>query len=64
MHSNRRKALAAVAASLAAPITGRAQSQPYPSRTIRFILPFPAGSGTDVGARVVAKQITEMTRNL
>lgn len=33
----------------------------YPNKPIRFILPFPAGSGTDVGARVIAKQVTEMT---
>jgi tripartite-type tricarboxylate transporter receptor subunit TctC len=60
MQPSRRRALAAGAALIAAPVAGRAQSQ-YPSKPIRFILPFPPGSGTDVGARVVAKQLTEMT---
>ncbi len=49
----------ALGAVAAAPLV-RAQES-FPARPIRFILPFPAGSGTDVGARVVAKQITEMT---
>ena len=42
------------------PATGRVQEN-YPNKTIRFILPFPAGSGTDIGARIIGKQITEMT---
>lgn len=43
-------------------LPGAAMAQgSFPNKPIRFILPFPAGSGTDIGARVVAKQITEMT---
>jgi tripartite-type tricarboxylate transporter receptor subunit TctC len=34
----------------------------YPSKPIRFVLPFPAGSGTDASARFVAQAITEMTK--
>jgi tripartite-type tricarboxylate transporter receptor subunit TctC len=33
----------------------------FPSRPIRFILPFPPGSGTDISARAVAKAITDQT---
>lgn len=39
-----------------------AASQPaYPSKPIRFILPFPPGSGTDIGARIIAQSITAQT---
>ena len=40
--------LALAAASLPAP------AQEWPSRPIRFIVPYPAGGSTDVGARVIA----------
>ena len=60
MNPNRRSLLASAAALAAVP-AARAQAPAYPSKPIRFILPFPPGSGTDTGARVVAKQITEMT---
>ena len=30
-----------------------AQAQDWPSRPIRFIVPYPAGGSTDVGARVI-----------
>lgn len=33
----------------------------FPSKPIRFVLPFPAGSGTDASARFVAQAITEAT---
>src|SRR3954470_8027385 len=36
--------------------TARAQS--YPVKPIRFIVPFPAGGSTDVGARVVAEYLS------
>jgi tripartite-type tricarboxylate transporter receptor subunit TctC len=32
-------------------------AQSYPSRTVRFILPFGPGSGTDIAARVVADRL-------
>ena len=35
-------------------ITITAQAQDWPSRPIRFIVPFPAGGSTDVGARAIA----------
>lgn len=39
-----------------------AQGTPYPERPIRFILPFPPGSGTDTSARFVGQHITDATR--
>jgi tripartite-type tricarboxylate transporter receptor subunit TctC len=46
---------------LAALITGTgprfAAAQAYPSAPIRFIVPFPAGSGTDVNARLIGERL-------
>ena len=57
--------LAWVAALAAAAATVPAFSQSgatFPAKPIRFILPFPAGSGTDSSARFVGKAVTEMTQ--
>src|SRR5450755_1265841 len=35
-----------------------AQSQAWPDRPIRFIVPFPAGGSTDVGARLIAAYLS------
>ena len=34
---------------------------PYPARPIKIIVPFPAGSGTDIGARVLGKWLSANT---
>ena len=34
-------------------------ADPYPARTIRFIVPFPPGGATDVVTRVVAQKLNE-----
>src|SRR5262249_32832001 len=47
--------LALGALALAAP----AQAQTYPSRPIRFIVPFPAGGVADVTARLMGQKLTE-----
>src|SRR5262245_29419323 len=50
------------AAALVCPIAPGppiAYAQDYPTRTIRIILPFPPGGGTDVLARVMAVRLNE-----
>jgi len=51
------KSLLALAA--AALFALHAQAQPYPSKPIRFILPFPTGSATDQISRIVGKEMSE-----
>ncbi len=36
-------------------------AQTYPSKTIKFIVPFPPGSATDTSARYFAKKLSELT---
>jgi len=36
-----------------------ALAQAYPSQSIRFIVPFPPGGGTDTGARIIAQKLGE-----
>jgi len=38
---------------------GRAQAQNYPSRPVRFILPFAAGGVADVTSRLIAERLGE-----
>src|SRR6188472_3913745 len=49
---------AILAALLAAPLP--ASAQPYPSRPITVIVPFPAGGASDVVARIVAEQMAKV----
>src|SRR6516164_10997609 len=39
-----------------------AQSQDYPSRPIRFIVPFLAGGGVDVAARILGQKLSDAFR--
>jgi tripartite-type tricarboxylate transporter receptor subunit TctC len=50
-------AIAVAAAALLLP-SFAAQGEEWPSRPIRFIVPYPAGGSTDVGARVIADVLT------
>ena len=50
--------IAAALLSLAAPGAGYAQGD-YPSKPIRFIVPFPPGGGTDIVSRLVVNKMTE-----
>ena len=40
-------------------LPGAASAQGFPARAVRYIMPLPAGSETDLFARVLAKQLTE-----
>jgi len=52
---------AAAAALLMLACAGHAYSQAdYPSKPIRFIVPFPPGGGTDIVSRLVTSKMTEM----
>ncbi|TWS93976.1 tripartite tricarboxylate transporter substrate binding protein [Reyranella sp. CPCC 100927] len=54
-----RRKLLATGLSLAVPavITTPARAQAYPSQPIRWIVPYPAGGGTDVVARTLAEEM-------
>ena len=49
-----------VAAAAALP-TVPALAQDFPSKPIKFVVPFPPGSGTDTSARYFGKKLTELT---
>jgi tripartite-type tricarboxylate transporter receptor subunit TctC len=53
----RRNALALAALPFGLSIRG-AIAQSYPTKPVRFIVPFPAGGSTDVGARVIAEHLS------
>ena len=48
---------AAVAGSILAVFCAGVHAQPYPSRPIRVIVPFPAGGNVDVFSRVLFRQV-------
>ena len=55
---NRRHFTFALAAPFAVARTSVAQAQSYPSKPIRFVVPFPPGGSTDVGARLIAESLS------
>src|SRR4051812_45225459 len=43
-------------------MAGAASAEPYPSKPLRFIVPYPPGGGNDFVARVIAPRLSEMFR--
>jgi tripartite-type tricarboxylate transporter receptor subunit TctC len=56
----RRTALGVLGGAIAAPMIGHAEDQ-WPSRTVRYINPFPAGGATDTLSRLYCQKMTEIT---
>jgi tripartite-type tricarboxylate transporter receptor subunit TctC len=42
-----------------APVHAQTGPQPWPQKTVRFIIPLPPGSGTDLSGRLLAERLTE-----
>jgi tripartite-type tricarboxylate transporter receptor subunit TctC len=51
-------ALVVASAALAGLIVASAHAQTYPAKTVRIVVPFPAGGSTDIIGRVVAEQLS------
>ena len=61
MITRRRFAVIAAASTLAPALFGRAASaQSWPTRFVRFIVPFPAGVAPDVGCRMLTARLSEI----
>jgi tripartite-type tricarboxylate transporter receptor subunit TctC len=58
MRINRRHVLRLTALSAASALPLPALAQSWPTRPIRFIVPFPAGGSTDIIARIMAQWLT------
>jgi tripartite-type tricarboxylate transporter receptor subunit TctC len=54
-----RSIIALACATLAGASPGSARAQPFPSKPIRIIVPFPPGGPTDVYARVIGQKMQE-----
>ena len=56
------KAVRLVLAAIAALCTFAAGAQPFPSKPVRIVVPYPAGGSTDVLARALAYELTQIWR--
>jgi len=55
--STRRATLGLLAGAALATLAGTAAAQAFPAKTITLVVPFPAGGGPDLAARVLAEKI-------
>jgi tripartite-type tricarboxylate transporter receptor subunit TctC len=53
---------AALLASLALPLAGFSFAQAYPSKPIRFVVPYPAGGPLDIVARLTAQKVSQSVK--
>lgn len=58
MKSRAMVALIVLGVAVALPAAAQESASDWPSRPVHFIVPFPAGGSTDVGARVIANYLT------
>lgn len=56
----RRSAVAGLSALALGGVVGPAQAQSFPSKTIRMIMPWPAGGGGDTQTRMVMQRLAEV----
>lgn len=57
---NRSPAPLLVVAALAASVPGVASAQTYPVKTVRYVVPFPAGGSPDIIARLISERFARM----
>ncbi len=53
------RVLLGICLALLATMADTASAESWPSKSIRWIVPYPAGGGTDLMARVLAAQLTK-----